>query len=191
PGSFDGSFDTYLSLLHPEDRDEVLEVVRRAVDSKSSYQVDHRVVWPDGSVHWLQGRGSVTLDDDGAVTGTIGCTGDITATKAAEAEAQRLATEAQGAAEREQRHRERLEFLAALTDASTGSTDHREFMRSVTAAAVPRLGDWCSLHFVPDSSAEVEREVSHSDPAKVEWAKELSERYPYVPAGATGIPAVI
>src|SRR6185295_5901945 len=103
PGGFDGTFDTYVSLLHPEDRDEVLSAVRSAVDSKSSYQVDHRVVWPDGSVHWLQGRGSVTLDDAGEVTGTIGCSGDITATKAAEATARRLAAEAGLAAEREHR----------------------------------------------------------------------------------------
>lgn len=192
PGGFDGTFDTYVSLLHPEDRDEVLRVVRSAVDSKSSYQVDHRVVWPDGSVHWLQGRGSVTLDDAGAVTGTIGCSGDITTSKAAEVLAQRLAAEAGEAVEREHRQRERLEFLAALTDSSLGSTDHREFMRSVTAAAVPRLGDWCSLHFVPDSGfAVVELEVAHSDPAKVEWAKALSERYPYDPTGETGVPAVI
>ena len=192
PGGFDGTFDTYVSLLHPEDRDEVLSAVRSAVDSKSSYQVDHRVVWPDGSVHWLQGRGSVTLDDAGEVTGTIGCSGDITATKAAEVLAQRLAAEAGAVAERELRQRERLEFLAALTDSSLGTTDHREFMRSVTAAAVPRLGDWCSLHFVPDpGAAVVELEVADSDPAKVEWAKALSERYPYDPTGQTGVPAVI
>src|SRR5437879_2624746 len=45
PGSFDGSFDTYLSLLHPEDRDEVVEVVRRAVDSQSSYLAEPRAGW--------------------------------------------------------------------------------------------------------------------------------------------------
>ena len=191
PGGFDGTFHTYVSLLHPEDRDHVLGVVSAAVDAKSSYQIDHRVVWPDGSVHWLQGRGSVTLDDTGAVTGTIGCTGDITATKAAEAEAQRLAAEAGVAAQREHRQRERMEFLAGLSDASIGSTNHREFMKSVTAAAVPRLGDWCSLHFLPDSGAAVELEVAHSDPAKVEWAKALSEKHPYDPTGQTGVPAVI
>ena len=191
PGGFDGTFDTYVSLLHPEDRDQVLAAVRQAVDSKSSYQIDHRVVWPDGSVHWLQGRGSVTLDGAGAVTGTIGCTGDITASKAAEIVSLRLAAEASEAAEREHRQRERLEFLAGLTDSSLSSTDHREFMRSVTAAAVPRLGDWCSLHFLPDPGSAIALEVAHSDPGKVEWAKALAERYPYDPTGRTGVPAVI
>ena len=53
---------------------------------KSSYEIDHRVVWPDGTVHWIQGRGTVTLDDDGEVTGTIGCCADISGRKLAELE---------------------------------------------------------------------------------------------------------
>ncbi len=78
PGGFDGSFDMYQSLLHPDERGGVLAVVQAALAAKSEYDVEHRVVWPDGSVHWLQGRGSVTLDDDGNVTGTVGCVADIT-----------------------------------------------------------------------------------------------------------------
>ena len=39
--------------------------------------------------------------------------------------------------------------------------------------------------------AAVELEVAHSDPAKVEWAKALSAKYPYDPTGQTGVPAVI
>jgi len=78
PGGFDGKFETYQSLLHPDDRGHVLDVVHAALDARSDYDVEHRCVWPDGSVHWLQGRGSVTLDANGEVTGTVGCVGDIT-----------------------------------------------------------------------------------------------------------------
>jgi hypothetical protein len=39
----------------------------------------HRVVWPDGSVHWVEGLGQVTVDGSGEPTGTIGCTRDVTA----------------------------------------------------------------------------------------------------------------
>ena len=41
----------------PTTRDAVLETVQRCVGGKSRYTVEHRVVWPDGSVHWLQGKG--------------------------------------------------------------------------------------------------------------------------------------
>ena len=50
PGGFDGRFETYVSLLHPDDRDKVLATVRDAVSSDSNYRVEHRVVWSDGSV---------------------------------------------------------------------------------------------------------------------------------------------
>jgi len=49
PGGFDGSFDTYQSLLHPEDRPHLLEVVHAAPAAKSDYDVEHRCVWPDGT----------------------------------------------------------------------------------------------------------------------------------------------
>jgi PAS domain S-box-containing protein len=78
PGGFDGRFETYRSMLHPEDRGYVLDVVEAAVVAGSDYDVEHRCIWPDGSVHWLQGRGSVTRGANGEVSGTVGCVGDMT-----------------------------------------------------------------------------------------------------------------
>ena len=75
-GGFDGSFDSYVSMLHPDDRESVLANVDEAVRTKSTYRVEHRVVWPDGSVHWINGVGGVTLDDQGEVDGTVGCAMD-------------------------------------------------------------------------------------------------------------------
>ena len=72
PGGFDGTFETYISLLHPDDRDDVLAHVQRRVDSASFYRVEHRIVWPDGSVHWIAGAGAVTVDERGVVTGNGG-----------------------------------------------------------------------------------------------------------------------
>src|SRR5689334_22088765 len=59
PGTFERTFEAYVSLLHPDDVSDVLETVRQAVAEKGRYTVEHRVVWPDGSVHWMQGRGLV------------------------------------------------------------------------------------------------------------------------------------
>ena len=74
PGTFDGTFERWVSLIHPDDVDETVATLERAVANKSAYEVEHRVIWGDGTVHWLQGRGTVTLDTDGNVTGSIGCT---------------------------------------------------------------------------------------------------------------------
>ena len=91
PGEFDGTFDTYVSMLHPDDREVILDAVARAVESKSTYRVEHRAVWPDGAVRWIAGVGGVTLDESGAVTGTVGCSMDVTERMEQELERQRLA----------------------------------------------------------------------------------------------------
>jgi len=72
PGGFDGSFDSYVARLHPADREMVLARVQDAVATKSSYRVEHRVLWPDGTVHWIAAAGGVTVDEHDVVTGTIG-----------------------------------------------------------------------------------------------------------------------
>ena len=66
PGEFDGTYrGVGCGCCTPTIADHVQDVVAAAADPKSSYQLDHRVVWPDGSIHWLQGRGIVTFDADG------------------------------------------------------------------------------------------------------------------------------
>ncbi len=191
PGGFDGTFDAYVALLHPDERDTILATVQAALRDRSGYQLEHRVIWPDGTERWLQGRGRVTLDQHGNPTGTVGCTGDITDMKRAEQRAQERVDISARMIDEERRQRERLEFLAGLTDASVAAADHLAFMAAVTAAAVPRLGDWCSLHFIPEPGAEVEVEVAHADPDKVAWARALTEQYPFNPDAPSGVAAVI
>jgi PAS domain S-box-containing protein len=191
PGEFDGTFEGYVALLHPDDREEVLATVAHAVAERGSYAIDHRVVWPDGSVHWIQGRGQTLVDVHGEAVGTGGCVSDITTLKAAAAAAERQASALGLAAHRERLRHERLEFLAGLTDASLAARDHEEFIELVTNAAVPRLGDWCALYFMPEVGGPVERRVAHVDSAKVAWVDSLSDRHPYDPDAATGVAAVI
>lgn len=191
PGSFPNSFDAWVDMLHPEDRDRALGVVQHAVDTKTPYLVEHRVVWPDGSVHWLQGRGAVVLDDDGEVTGTIGCVSDITHRKQAELAARSQAREAHQRAERERRQRERLEFLAGITRSSLRATDHRDLMEIVTRTAVPDLGDWCAIYFLPEPGSPPEVAVAHADPEKMAWAAQVAELHPGDPTTRVDLPEVI
>jgi PAS domain S-box-containing protein len=190
-GSFDGTFETYEALLHPSDRDEVLSVMREAVGSKQPYRIEHRVRWPDGSVHWLGAAGSVTLDEHGAATGTIGCVGEITDRVAQQQERDRRAAVATVTAEAEGAQRERLQYLASIYDALNAATSVEEIMAEVTRAAVPRLGDWCAIHVLRPGAPVPDKEVAHIDPELVAYARMLQERYPYDPTATTGIPAVI
>jgi len=89
PGGFDGTLSMYVSLIHPDDRDPVMQTVGEALSSESTYVTEHRCLWPDGSVKWVQGRGEVLRDEDGKVVGTTGVVSDITERKHHEFERER------------------------------------------------------------------------------------------------------
>ncbi|MBI2708847.1 MAG: SpoIIE family protein phosphatase [Actinobacteria bacterium] len=192
PGGFDGTYDAWVGLLHPDDRDEVLAELDRAVAEKRRYRVHHRVVWPDGTVRWLSGSGEVTVDAAGNVTGTIGCTGDITDQVNAQQERERLTHEALAAADAERAARERLEFVGRVNDVLAASNTRDDIMREVVHVAVPRLGDWCTIHVLPDDGSRVpDVAIAHRDPAMVEHARDLLRRFPYDPDSPIGVAQVI
>ena len=93
--------------------------------------------------------------------------------------------------ERERRRRTELEFLANLTDTALRAVDHLDLMRQACASAVPTLGDYCALHFVPESGGPPIVASAHVDPAKAAYLDALQARYPYDPDRAVGVPAVI
>ncbi len=190
-GGLAGGWEQWAQRLHPDDRAEVLATLEQALRKKSPFQIRHRVVWPDGSVHWLATWGRVVLDGQGQVTGTVGCAADVTERMAAELEMRRTATAASEAAARERLHRERLELLNRINDVLGDATDRGDIMRRATEAAVPRLGDWCSIFVVDDVGSSPEVAVAHVDPAMVAYASELAERFPFDPAARHGVARVI
>ena len=57
PGSFPGTFEAFENYIHPEDRERVLRSVTEAVEQGKEHHVEYRLIWPDGSVHWVESRG--------------------------------------------------------------------------------------------------------------------------------------
>jgi diguanylate cyclase (GGDEF)-like protein/PAS domain S-box-containing protein len=70
--------------LHAEDRELFDAAMRHAVKQGDDFQVDFRVVWPDGSVHWVANRGQVHRGADGRAQRVIGVAMNITERKLAE-----------------------------------------------------------------------------------------------------------
>ena len=82
------NMETFLQATHPEDRKRSDESIRASVAAGGSdhYSFDFRVVWPDGSMHWLCAQGQVTeRDAAGQGMRVHGVLLDITARKDAEA----------------------------------------------------------------------------------------------------------
>ena len=93
--------------------------------------------------------------------------------------------------ERDLRRRDELEFLANITDKALAAIDHLDLMHQVCAAAVPTLGDWCALYFLPETGGDPLVAFAHVDPDKLAFMKELQRRYPYDATRGAGVPAVI
>lgn len=91
----DWTFDTFLEHVHPEDRDEVAHSLPVALKEVRPWHVQCRVIWPDGSVHWISAHGKVQADE-GQSKRMLGIITEITEQRLAEdirLKAQRLETE--------------------------------------------------------------------------------------------------
>ncbi len=78
------SYDNFLAGIHPEDRKMLTEAIANCVEKGDVYDIEHRVVWPDGSIHWLHESGDVVRNRVGEPQHMLGVVQDITALKEAD-----------------------------------------------------------------------------------------------------------
>lgn len=89
PGTFRGGFDSYEREIHKEDRERVLSSLQNALRNRQVHDVEYRIVAPDGTVRWVQGKGRVKIDGHGDAIGMTGVCMDISTRKEAEAHIRR------------------------------------------------------------------------------------------------------
>ncbi len=82
-------YDTFLAHVHPQDRDRVDQCYQQAMRIDGDYDVEFRVIWPDGSVHWLWSKGRFYFGDDGKPYRAAGIQVDITARRVVQEQLQR------------------------------------------------------------------------------------------------------
>jgi PAS domain S-box-containing protein len=78
PGEAVRSLDQFIALVHPDDRAEVIRRCERCRDFGDDFEMEFRVVYPDGSLHWLYDRGRTFLDATGRAKTMTGACVDIT-----------------------------------------------------------------------------------------------------------------
>jgi PAS domain S-box-containing protein len=79
------SYQKFLQMIHPEDRESVEEISTRAVRENKSYDIPFRIVLSDGSIKHIHSVGKPFFDKSGGVTEYIGVSMDITERKRDEA----------------------------------------------------------------------------------------------------------
>jgi two-component system, cell cycle sensor histidine kinase and response regulator CckA len=86
------SHEEWLKLVHPDDRNRVDEQYRQSLERTHFWDTEFRLVWPDGSVHWILAKGRVFLDNLRCPVRLAGISIDITERKRGEEQRSRLAS---------------------------------------------------------------------------------------------------
>ncbi|HWH15392.1 MAG TPA: SpoIIE family protein phosphatase [Miltoncostaeaceae bacterium] len=84
PGSFDGTFASFVDVVHPDDRARLQADIGGALETGRPFATEFRAVGFDGVVRWITGEGRVITGEDGRPVRMIGVGRDITARRRAE-----------------------------------------------------------------------------------------------------------
>ena len=110
PGEIESTYEYFVKALHPDDRQKVVtEINQSLADPDHLYKVDHRIVWPDGTLRYVQEMGEVLRNSEGEATRMLGIIHDITELKLAELDAEQARISA------EQASQAKSEFLANMS----------------------------------------------------------------------------
>ncbi|MFJ2550115.1 diguanylate cyclase domain-containing protein [Pseudomonas sp. NPDC087612] len=85
------SYELFCNAVHPDDRARVRAGELRCIETGENHDEEYRVVWPDGTLHWLRETGNVVKDEFGAPIKMMGVVRDITEEKAWANQLHRLA----------------------------------------------------------------------------------------------------
>ncbi len=84
PGTFPATLEAFVNCIHPDDRHLLDRAIARAFAEGIPYNIEHRIIWPDGSLRWVQGKGDALRDETGQPSGMSGVVADITDRKLSE-----------------------------------------------------------------------------------------------------------
>lgn len=81
PKSFEPTSEKRIELTYPDDKEFLRNNIKKAIDEKSSFRIENRIVRPDGSIHWILSTGCVEFSEDKKIQSFIGTLIDITERK--------------------------------------------------------------------------------------------------------------
>jgi PAS domain S-box-containing protein len=84
PEAHSESLQGFWDRVHPEDRGRLQNIVQKAMENHTELDIEFRVVWQDGSVHWLGSRARFFYGADDEAERMLGTAADITQRKQAE-----------------------------------------------------------------------------------------------------------
>ena len=184
PGTFDGRYETFDARLHPDDREALTIAVNRAIQERRIFQHEYRVVWTDGSMHWVEGRGQAFYDETGQAVRMTGTVMDISDRKLATNQLYKV--------------NRALKTLSDCNQALIRATDEADLLNNICKILVTIGGYrlvW--VGFAEDDTAKIVRPVAQSgyeagylESLNITWADTERGRSPTGTAIRTGEPCI-
>ncbi|MGE0431747.1 MAG: nitrogen regulation protein NR(II) [Planctomycetota bacterium] len=145
-GAFGGTFDDWMHAVEPRDRGALFAALRGALDGSDVFACEYRQRRDDGTTVWLEDRGRVERDDNGAAVRVVGVCTDVTSRRASQMQ----------------------DIMASLARAERMAT-----VGQMTASILHEVGNpLAAIKTRIQSSLEVCREAEHTG----EWFGEVLQR---------------
>jgi PAS domain S-box-containing protein len=110
------SYEVFLEAVHPDDQQSVIDAFLDSQKNGTEYDIEYRVIYSDGTIHWLSTKGKTYLDTEGNAANTMGVVRLITERKNADEELSRVyALEKKARDEAEDANRTKDYFLALVS----------------------------------------------------------------------------
>jgi len=170
PGAFEGTLDAFRRDVHPADADRLAAHITTALEAPdSAYEIEYRIVRPDGTVRWLGATGRVIVDSTGRPTRMVGICCDITEHKRAE---------------------DARAFLADASHVLATTLAPETIVTNLANLVVPRLADWCIVQVTDLAGRLWPVEIVHWNSERRALIEEFLRRWPS-PPGVHGSAAFV
>jgi PAS domain S-box-containing protein len=143
----DVDFAIFDSLMHPDDKERVGEAIDAHLGDRATYDVEERLRTKSGEYRWFRARGQAVWDEVGQPVRMSGSITDVTESKRAAAERERLL------ADLVQRSNQ-LQTAAEVSHAATGILDPEELIQQVVDLVQARFGLYYVGLFLVDRAGE-------------------------------------
>jgi len=180
PGTFGGTFADYERDIHPDDRSHVFETLQRTL-SGEPHRLRYRIVRPDGAVRWVEARGTLLNDQNGAPHRIVGICMDVTERVQSEAAMNAHRAELEAQAESLRKLNERLqqaneELHLARERAEAAERYVLGVLSAITDPFVVHDREW-RFRYVNEAAARILAESRGTDASDV-IGRSLWEMYP-------------
>ena len=91
PALFSPSYENFLNVIHPDDRDKVNRAYTKSLEDRQPYDIEHRLLFADGRIKWMHEHCSSDFDVSGKPLRSVGAVQDISNLKKSEQEIHQLA----------------------------------------------------------------------------------------------------